>query len=55
MTNPTDQKPADQFDSITYCIDFWEGAIDAADEIDLCLREAMHHSPRYVRAGDDVA
>ena len=55
MTNPTDKKPAGQFDSITYCIDFWEGAIDAEDEIDLCLREAIHHSPRHVRAFDDVA
>ena len=55
MTKPTDKQPAEQFDSITYCIDFWQGAIDADDEIDLCLREAIHHSPRHVRACDDVA
>ena len=47
--NPTD-KP---HDSIQFCIDFWEGAIDFEDEIDLCLRELT--SPRHVRACDDVA
>ena len=49
-------KPSrDFFDSFDYCINFWDGALDAEDEIDLCLREAIHHSPRHVRACDDVA
>ncbi len=55
MTKPTEKQPAEQFDSITYCIDFWEGAIDAQDAINRCLRELPHYSPRHVRAADDVA
>ncbi len=54
MTKPTDKK-TDHFDSITFCIDFWEGVIDAEDEIDLFLREVADHRPRHVRAADDVA
>jgi hypothetical protein len=55
MTKPADKKTADPFDSIAYCIEFWDGAIDAEDEIDLCLREACPRGPRHVRACDDVA
>jgi hypothetical protein len=47
---PTDNKPRDSFD---YCLDFWEGAIDAEDEIDHFIRELPR--PRHVRAADDVA
>jgi len=50
MNHPTDTKPRDSFD---YCLDFWEGAIDAEDEIDLFVREL--NSPRQVRTCDDAA
>lgn len=48
--NPTDNKPRDSFD---YCLDFWEGAIDADDEIDHFVRECSN--PRHVRVADDEA
>jgi hypothetical protein len=40
-------------DSFDYCLDFWEGAIDAEDEIDLLVRELQ--SPRQVCNRDDAA
>jgi hypothetical protein len=48
MTMKTDKESHDPLD---YCLDFWEGAIDAEDEIDHIIREM----PRHVRAADDVA
>lgn len=50
MNNPADTKSRDSFD---YCIDFWEGAIDAEDEIDLFVRELI--SPRHVWTCGDEA
>jgi hypothetical protein len=56
MNKATDRKTAGEpFDSFDYCITFWEGAIENEDEIDLCLREVTQHSPRHVRAADDLA
>jgi hypothetical protein len=49
MNGPIDTKLRDSFD---YCLDFWEGAIDAEDEIDLFLREAKN--PRQVLTCDDA-
>jgi hypothetical protein len=39
-----------EYDSIDYCINFWEGAQEDIDEIicDLC-------PPQHIRAFDDVA
>jgi len=47
----------DFFDSIDYCINFWDGALDPEDEIDHFLGETAYpaHSPRHVRASDDLA
>ena len=46
---PTD-KDKNDFDSILFCIDFWEGAIDAEDEIDHFVRELSRHT-----SPDDIA
>ncbi len=50
MNNPDDMKPLDSFD---YCLDFWEGAINAEDEIDLFVRDL--NNPRQVQTCDNVA
>jgi hypothetical protein len=50
MNHSTDEKPRDSFD---YCLDFWDAAIDAEDEIEFLVRERT--SPRQVRASDDAA
>jgi hypothetical protein len=47
-----DNQPLDSFD---YCINFWDGAIDAQEEINHFVREASPHGPRNVRAFDDLA
>ena len=48
MTQQPSRK-ADPLDSFDYCIQFWDGALDAEEEIDRCVRET---SPRKVPADD---
>ena len=41
MTTEEDAKPTKPaFDSFEYCIDFWQDALDAGDEIDHFIRAA---------------
>jgi len=47
------QSAGEQFDSIDYCINFWEGAIDNEEDTALALREL--NVTRRVRAFDDLA
>ncbi|MFL5342369.1 MAG: hypothetical protein ACJ8F7_19650 [Gemmataceae bacterium] len=44
---------ADEFDSIDYCINFWEGAIDNEEDAELAMRGL--NTARHIRAFDDLA
>jgi hypothetical protein len=54
MTTRPDN-PASATDSFDYCRDFWEGALDAEDEIDHFVREARPHGPRHADRSEDMA
>ena len=54
MTTPHDN-PAPILDSFDYCLAFWDGALDAEDEIDHFVREGRPHGPRQVGLFEDVA
>jgi hypothetical protein len=43
------------FDSIDYCINFWQGALDDEHEARQIIQEQQPHGPRHVRAFDDLA
>ena len=49
------QSAAEPFDSIDYCINFWEGALDAEDEIDQLHEGGNYLTAASIHASDDVA
>ena len=54
MSKATDRKTAGkEFDSLDYCINFWEGAIDNEEDTETARRQL--NAARHVRAFDDVA
>jgi hypothetical protein len=47
--------PLKALDSFDYCVEFWDGALDAEDEIDHFVRQASPHGPRQAQPVEDVA